>query len=354
MCESTQRRNASEMMRENTDSEAFFEKYTISERTMARLESIKEAMKDNIAQANPLWKLIAGQDEEEISLESEESDNNDGSMNNSESQIIPDQSEPLPSTQFYFTQSERLIEPTTANTILAQRCDILECACENLERNNGRLDFAQLENLSEEDLVPLVDEIAKKLSLKGVYNLCQSMSNMTIEQRLKYLNTFCTHLLLPKIIDLEEPSRLLSSAIVECIKVFPDEVQQLIFVPILNTELKDVTSVITMVNTFDQQRRAVLLKEFLAHVKELKPWHIFILQNFLSTKLDHNMIDKTIKLFSEKALYYSKDKNFGKLVLSFLKNNTTLSEEQKTMMIEIAAVNDTFFKKPIENILRNM
>jgi len=49
------------MMRENTDSEAFYQKYTLSEETMARLESIREALKDNIAQANPLWKVIAGQ-----------------------------------------------------------------------------------------------------------------------------------------------------------------------------------------------------------------------------------------------------------------------------------------------------
>lgn len=66
------------------------------------------------------------------------------------------------------------------------------------------------------------------------------------------------------------------------------------------------------------------------------------------------MIDKIIKLFSSKALYYSKDKNFGKLVLSFLKINTTLSEEQKNVMAEVVAVNETLFKKPIENILRNM
>lgn len=66
------------------------------------------------------------------------------------------------------------------------------------------------------------------------------------------------------------------------------------------------------------------------------------------------MIDKIIKLFSSKALYYSKDKNFGKLVLSFLKINTMLSEEQKNVMAEVVAVNETLFKKPIENILRNM
>lgn len=55
------RRSANKMMRENTDSEAFFEKYTLSEETMTRLESIREMMKDSMAQANPLWKVIAGQ-----------------------------------------------------------------------------------------------------------------------------------------------------------------------------------------------------------------------------------------------------------------------------------------------------
>lgn len=66
------------------------------------------------------------------------------------------------------------------------------------------------------------------------------------------------------------------------------------------------------------------------------------------------MIDKIIKLFSGKAFYYSKDKKFGKLVLSFLKINTVLSEEQKSSMTEVVVVNETLFKKPIENILKNL
>ncbi|XP_011689012.1 PREDICTED: uncharacterized protein LOC105450729 [Wasmannia auropunctata] len=352
------RRNASEMMRENTDSEVFFQKYTLSEETMTRLESIREAMKDNIAQANPLWKVIAGQNEEETHSETEESnDDDDVPMNNSETQntqMRDDQSALPPSTQFYFTQVETIVEPRRSTAAVPQRCDILECACENLERNNGRLDLTQLDNLPDEDLVPLVNEMARKLSHKGIYNLCQSLNDMTVEQRMRYLNVFCTHLLLPKILELEEPSRLLSSAIVECIKIFPDEVQQLIFVPILSTELKDVTLMTTIVNTFDQDRKIILLGEFLEYVKELKLWHISVLQNFLSVRLDHNMIDKITKLFSEKALCYSKDKNFGKLVLSFLKVITALSEEQKSVMTEIAAVNETLFKKPMENILKKM
>lgn len=53
--------NTSELMLENTDSEVFFQKYTLSEETTARLESIRKMMEDNIAQANPMWKVIAGE-----------------------------------------------------------------------------------------------------------------------------------------------------------------------------------------------------------------------------------------------------------------------------------------------------
>lgn len=109
------------------------------------------------------------------------------------------ESMPPQSTQFYFTQTERVAEPERPAVVVPQRSDILECACENLERNNGRLDFTQLESLIDEDLVPLVNEMERKLSPKGVYNLCQSMSDLTIERKMKYLNTFFTHLLLLKV-----------------------------------------------------------------------------------------------------------------------------------------------------------
>jgi len=56
----------------------------------------------------------------------------------------------------------------------------------------------------------------------------------------------------------------LSSAIVECVKIFPDEIQQYIFVPLLNIELKDITVITTIVNTFDQQRKTILL-EYVSH-----------------------------------------------------------------------------------------
>lgn len=92
-----------------------------------------------------------------------------------------------------------------------QKCDILEALCEGLEKYNGKFDFAQLESLSDEDLVPLVDELAKKLSLKAVYNVCQSMNDMTIEEEMKYLNILCTHLLLPKVINNVIPITLIAS-----------------------------------------------------------------------------------------------------------------------------------------------
>lgn len=52
---------AKRLMRENIDSEIFFQKYILSEETKTRIESIKEKMKDNITQANPMWKTIAGE-----------------------------------------------------------------------------------------------------------------------------------------------------------------------------------------------------------------------------------------------------------------------------------------------------
>ncbi|EFN80202.1 uncharacterized protein LOC105187075 [Harpegnathos saltator] len=348
-----------ERLRENMDSEIFFEKYTLSEETAMRLKSIRIMMQDNIAQANPVWKVIAGENEERISSESEDSDNDvDNKESDTDVQMPFSQSILEPSTQFYFTQAERIMPPAAAAegsaTAPLQKCDILEFLSEGLEKNDGKFDFAQLNNLSDEDLVPLMEDLGKKLSSKGIYNVCQSMNDMSIEEGMKYLNILCTHLLLPKIIQLEEPSRLLSSAIGECIKKFPNEVQQFIFVPILNTELKDTTLISTIVNTFEPGKRAVLFEEFLESVEELKSWHIPVLQNFLSVRLDHDIISRVIKLFSGKAFCYSKDKNFGKLILSFLKINTTLSEEQKHLMLEIISVNETLFKKPIENILRKM
>lgn len=114
--------------------------------------------------------------------------------------MLHDQSMLQASTQFYFTQVERpQVETERSTTALSQMCDILESIYENLERNNGRLDFAQFESLSSDDLVSLVDELAGKLSSKGIYNLCESMNDMSIEQGMKYLDLLCTHLLLPKV-----------------------------------------------------------------------------------------------------------------------------------------------------------
>lgn len=53
--------NMREQLRENMDWEIFFEKYTLSEETVTKLESIKKRMQNQIAQANPTWKVIAGE-----------------------------------------------------------------------------------------------------------------------------------------------------------------------------------------------------------------------------------------------------------------------------------------------------
>lgn len=54
-------RNARQLVRENMDSEVFFESYMLSEKTTTRLDFIRKRMKNNIAQADPMWKVIVGE-----------------------------------------------------------------------------------------------------------------------------------------------------------------------------------------------------------------------------------------------------------------------------------------------------
>lgn len=57
----------------------------------------------------------------------------------------------------------------------------------------------QLENLTETECLKIVCDLEKKLNTIGIYNLCCSMNNMTLNQRIKYVQIFYTHLILPKV-----------------------------------------------------------------------------------------------------------------------------------------------------------
>lgn len=188
----------------------------------------------------------------------------------------------IPSTQFYFTQAGgnniKDIEDRENNAL--QICDIIEVLYEGLERNNGKLDFVHVENLSNNDLVKVFIDLGEKLSVKGTYNLCLSTKNINPEEGIKYMGLVCTHVLLPKVLDaiyysmlktnfvtcnfiqiikLEESSRLIISGIGECVEKFPDEVIKFIFIPILNVDLKDASIMNVIVSTFKPANRSVLI-----------------------------------------------------------------------------------------------
>ncbi|XP_078036064.1 uncharacterized protein LOC144469530 isoform X2 [Augochlora pura] len=276
--------------------------------------------------------------------ENDEDDNNDLSKTAKSTEF--------PSTQFYFTQFGNDFEKEIKQSFV-QKCDIVECLLENLERPIGKLDVNLLENLEDEEFVEVVCNLEKKLGTTGVYNICHSLNNMRMEQRIKYTSVFYTYLLLPQIILMEEPSRMLLSVIIESVQKFPDDIQKLIFVPLLNADLKDTTIINVITNTFEHRRSLVLITEYLSHAKELKLWHLPVLHNLISVKLDDATKEKFIQLLSGKALDFSRDKNFGRLVLLFIKTNLTFSEQQKLLLWEIANINQTFFKKPIQNLLKD-
>lgn len=95
-------------------------------------------------------------------------------------------------------------------------------------------------------------------------------------------------------------------------------------------------------------------REYLSYVKELNSWHLSFLRTLIDTKTDITTNDKLIQLLFEKAIDFAKDKNFGKLVLSFIKSNIKFSDEQKQSLWEIANINQTLFKRPIQNVLKSM
>lgn len=99
----------------------------------------------------------------------------------------------------------------------------------------------------------------------------------------------------------------------------------------------------------------ILSRIFLDVVQELRDWHVGILSQLMTTKLSDNIAkDKLLRLLLEKATIHSQDKNYGKFVLSFMKLNNPVTDNQKSMLSEIVAVNETIFKKVMENLLKNM
>nr|XP_050852590.1 uncharacterized protein LOC127064938 [Vespula vulgaris] len=331
----------------------FIREYVISERALTKLETIKDALKEDICKADNRWAVIGNKKIENVDTDTDTEESN--ALDIEESVNIMNTTQ-IPSTQFYFTQvgGNNIKDMTDREDIALQICDIIEVLYEGLERNNGKLEFVHLENLTNNDLINVFIDLGEKLSIKGTYNLCLSTKDINLEEGIKYMGLVCTHVLLPKIIKLEESSRLITSGIEECVEHFPDEVLKFIFIPILNIDLKDASIMNVIVNTFQPAKRSVLILEYVENAKELKEWHISILETLLSVKIDQNIYDKLIRLLLGKAVFFSRNIKFSKLLLSFLKANRITSEEQKDLLQEIIEVNETLFKKPMENILKKM
>ena len=179
--------------------ENILESYVLSQYTLERLNIIKEKLKKDTIETDPLWKLVTGQKEEETYVSQEETtDEDDENEENDNASAIPDYIESS-STQFYFTQRNKNFDGGAKQASI-QKSDIVESLVEELESSNGKLDLNQLESLLDEELAEIARELEKKLSITGTYNLCCSMNRMTLEQRMKYAMSFHTYLLLPKVI----------------------------------------------------------------------------------------------------------------------------------------------------------
>ncbi|XP_017876232.1 uncharacterized protein LOC108622693 [Ceratina calcarata] len=325
--------------------------YVLSQYTMDKLDRIREALKEDISNVDPSWSIISKKKEEEETIEDDSLNDSNKDCNND----VMDESDQFTSTQFYFTQTEKHFSKCIKQEdVRVSNSDITECLLEGLECSNGKLDLNQLENLTEVEVVEIVCGLEKRLSIQGTYNLCCSLNNIALGQRIKYASTFYSHLLLPKIIGLEEPSRLLSSILAESAQKCPEDIQNFIFVPLINVDLKDTTVVDAIINALEPQRHTILIREYLSNVKELKLWHLPILHTLITAKTDISTNDKLVQLLSGKAIEYAKDKNFAKIVLSFVKKNNEFSNEKKHMLWEISNVNETCFKKPIQNVLKNI
>lgn len=129
----------------------------------------------------------------------EEETLNESNENENCSDIITETSDQLLSTQFYFTQFDKSVHKNTKQEHIP-KFDLTEYLLEGLECPNGKLDLSQLENLTDIEFIEIICNLEKKLSTLGIYNLCYTMNNMTLEQRMKYAEILHTHLLLPKVI----------------------------------------------------------------------------------------------------------------------------------------------------------
>ncbi|XP_008543440.1 uncharacterized protein LOC103568378 [Microplitis demolitor] len=330
-----------------------FGKYTLSNDSINKLLKCEDLIKPTYQPSDSTWhKLFI----EKHELQDQDQDP-DVSMDIDH--VIDDleasADEPLlQSSQFFFTQVERKI-PAAPVALKAKGNDlnnIAEVIYESLEQSK-KLNTEYLNNLSDQEVTVVMEKLSERCNLNNTYDLCNFICDMDADLAIQYIKVICSKLLLQKIIDLEEPTRLITVVVSKLLSKFPQDIQKLIFIPIINADLKDTSVVLEIVKNYPRQQKLQLISDFLT-VQELKDWHVSIIPSLINIKIDNNMKDRLIKLLVEKSTSFSKEKNYSKFILSFIKLNPPFTKEQKSFLDEIVAVNETIFKKAMENILNSM
>ncbi|XP_043471506.1 uncharacterized protein LOC122504450 [Leptopilina heterotoma] len=306
------------------------------------LKEIKDFISDKNINFNPAWFSIIGKP----LYQKNESHQDKLHLENGHNLITSDDDDVNNENQFFFTQAENVVhlEKTSINLPVE---DLIKCSIESLEHSNGRLNFLHLKALSDEDLSKVFGAFKEHLSENGVFNLCYSVCSMTIEQSQTFLPALSIHFLLPKITELENDSVLIKKGICDWALKFPNELRQLVLTEILNSEPKSINTIVALLKIFANQKDTSFLLEFADRTRELKQWHIFILNMFPVVRLEGCSRNKLLKLFIRKSNTFSDNKDYAKLIHSFAKTNAPFTEEERSMLAEIATLNRTIYKNLI-------
>ncbi|CAG5099899.1 Similar to Protein C1orf43 homolog (Rattus norvegicus) [Cotesia congregata] len=305
---------------------SYFGKYSLSEATINKLTNHEELLKPTYQSSDSAWHRLFNSEETEEEIEKKDESMEIDEVDEDES---GDESM-LPSSQFFFTQVQRK-KPATPVALQeikgADLNNVVEILFEALEQSK-KLNTEFLKDLTDSEVLTVIEKLAERLNLNHTHDLCNSLCDMQGDCAVQYIKPICSKLLLQKIVDLEEPARIITLAVNKLMNKFLQDVQKLIFIPLVNADLKD-TSVI-------------------------KVWHMSVIPALINIKIDNNLKDRLIQLLLDKSTTFSKDKNYSKFILSFIKLNPPFSGEQKSSLDEIVAINETIFKKAMESLLNKM
>ncbi|XP_046474742.1 uncharacterized protein [Neodiprion pinetum] len=336
-------------MTSEMDEKNCFVKYSLSASSMDRLNPIRDQSMHQTSEMKNAWRIISWVEPEQITVEEDDKDNVQATVN----RAISSQdgiSESIQATQYGFTQVER------SGSTFGSICSIENFAdylYESLECANGKLEVDHIHNITDSELSSIVNDLSKKLSYKGIYNLCHSVCGMDMKLSERLISLLCKNILLTAIISIEEPSRLLNAAITECVGKFPEDVENLVFIPSLNSDLKEITTILSITSSLDNQQKRAYISDFSTKVKDLKQWHILVLQDLVVANIDDNIKEKVLGLLWKKSYDFSRDKNYGKLILSILKTNPPTTVQQQHFYEEIVADHNTLFKKLMAKMLES-